>query len=124
MAFREWARRLKQETLALYYVARDPRTPVVAKVVAAVVVAYAVSPIDLIPDFIPVLGYLDDLLLVPAGLWLALKLTPAPVLEAARAKAKEQSEQPSSRAGVAAVVAIWLVLVGVLTWWAYGRFAA
>jgi uncharacterized membrane protein YkvA (DUF1232 family) len=121
---REWARRLKQETLALYYVARDPRTPVVAKLVAAVVVAYAVSPIDLIPDFIPVLGYLDDLLLVPAGLWLALKLTPAPVLEAARAKAREDSERPTSPVAAAVVVAIWLVVAVLLSWWAYANFVA
>jgi uncharacterized membrane protein YkvA (DUF1232 family) len=89
---REWARRLRQESLVLYYVARHSETPLVAKLIAGFVVAYALSPIDLIPDFIPVLGYLDDLLLVPAGVWLALKLTPDAVLAEARARARQSPE--------------------------------
>jgi uncharacterized membrane protein YkvA (DUF1232 family) len=89
---REWARRLRQKSLVLYYVARHTETPLVAKLIAGFVVAYALSPIDLIPDFIPVLGYLDDLLIVPAGVWLALKLTPDGVLAEARARARQSPE--------------------------------
>ena len=75
-----WARALKRDVLALYRSARDPRVPWYAKAVAGLVAAYALSPIDLIPDFVPVLGYLDDLLIVPAGIWLAIRLIPADVL--------------------------------------------
>ena len=83
------ARHLKAETFALYLAARDPRTPWYAKLLVAGIVAYAVSPIDLIPDFVPVLGYLDDLILIPAGIALAIKLVPDSVLADCRAKAKE-----------------------------------
>jgi len=83
------ARRLKNEITTLYLAARDPRTPWYAKAIIACVVAYALSPIDLIPDFIPVLGYLDDLLLLPLGIYLALKLIPAEVLIDARRRAGE-----------------------------------
>ena len=105
----EWAHALKRESLALYYAARDPRTPWYAKVVAGAVVAYALSPIDLIPDFIPVLGYLDDLLLLPLGIWLALGLVPAPVLADARHRAEATLEQPRSRTAAMVIVAIWVV---------------
>ncbi|MCP2015551.1 uncharacterized membrane protein YkvA (DUF1232 family) [Deinococcus sp. HSC-46F16] len=84
---RAFARRLKADLLALSLAARDPRTPWLARALALLVLAYALSPIDLIPDFIPVLGQLDDLLLVPAGLWLVLRLVPPAVLEDARAEA-------------------------------------
>ena len=84
---RDWARALKLELRALYFVVRDPRTPWYAKALAGAVLAYALSPIDLIPDFIPVLGYLDDVILVPLGIWLALKLVPGEVLAEARARA-------------------------------------
>jgi uncharacterized membrane protein YkvA (DUF1232 family) len=83
------ARHLKAETFALYLAARDPRTPWYAKLLVAGIVAYAVSPIDLIPDFVPVLGYLDELILIPAGITLAIKLVPASVLADCRAKAQE-----------------------------------
>ena len=105
----EWAHALKRESLALYYAARDPRTPWYAKVVAGAVVAYALSPIDLIPDFIPVLGYLDDLLLLPLGIWLALGLVPAPVLADARRRAEATLERPRSRTAAVVIVAIWVV---------------
>ena len=85
---RRWARSLKAETMVLYFAVRDPRTPLAARLVAAAVVAYALSPIDLIPDFIPVLGLLDDALILPLGIALALRLVPAPVLADARAKAQ------------------------------------
>jgi uncharacterized membrane protein YkvA (DUF1232 family) len=105
---REWARALKRETLALYFAARDPRTPWSAKLLAGFVVAYALSPIDLIPDFIPVLGYLDDLVLLPAGIWLALRFVPPQVLAEARRRADEQSDRPVSRVAAFVIVAIWL----------------
>ena len=84
---------LGRETLALWYAMRHPRTPLAAKVIAAIVVAYAVSPIDLIPDFIPVLGLLDDLVLLPLGIWLCLKLLPADVMAECREKARESVER-------------------------------
>src|SRR3954466_8261439 len=89
-ALRRWARALKVETLALYLVARDPRVPWYARLFVAGIVAYALSPIDLIPDFIPVLGYLDDLIIVPLGLKLALRMVPPEVLEECRARARDE----------------------------------
>jgi len=108
---KQQARRLKEQTYALYFVARDPRTPWFAKLLAGAVVAYALSPIDLIPDFIPVLGYLDDLVLLPLGIWFAVRLVPAEVLDDARERAASavEDELLASR-GLAAVVATWLLL--------------
>jgi uncharacterized membrane protein YkvA (DUF1232 family) len=107
---KERARILKRETLTLYFAARDPRTPWYAKVVAVGVVAYALSPIDLIPDFIPVVGYLDDLIIVPAGIALVLRMIPAHVLVDCRERARQQSERPTSRIGAGVMIAIWLLL--------------
>jgi len=100
---------LKRETLALYLAARDPRTPWHARVVVAAVAAYALSPIDLIPDFIPVLGLLDDAVLLPLGIALALRLIPAEVIAESRAKAAEKfaTGRPVSRSAALAIVAIW-----------------
>ena len=98
---------LKRDVVALWLAARDPRVPWAAKLVAASVAAYALSPIDLIPDFIPVLGYLDDLLLVSAGIWLAARLIPGPLLAELRLRADEQ-DRPTSRAGFLMVVGLWL----------------
>ena len=104
------ASQLKREILTLYLAARDPRTPWYAKAVIACVVAYALSPIDLIPDFIPVLGYLDDLLLLPLGIYLALKLMPVAVLNDARRKAAETSNNlPKSWAAALVIIVLWLV---------------
>jgi uncharacterized membrane protein YkvA (DUF1232 family) len=105
---RDRARQLKRETLALYLACRDPRTPWIAKLVAGAVVAYALCPIDLIPDFVPVLGYLDDVVLVPAGLVLALKLVPPAVMADCRARAQTIAERPTSWTAAAVVVAIWI----------------
>ena len=102
------ARGLKQDTLALYFAARDPRTPWYAKLLVAGVVAYAFSPIDLIPDFIPVVGYLDDLLIVPAGLALAMRLVPPEVMADSRAQAQSFARKPQSRLGAAIIITIWL----------------
>ena len=109
---RERVEALKRETFALWLAARHPGTPWYAKAFVAMVVAYAVSPIDLIPDFIPVLGFLDDLVLVPAGIWIAMRLIPAEVLEECRARSAEalSGGKPSGRAAAIVVVAIWVAL--------------
>lgn len=113
--WRRWAQTLKRETYALYLAYRDPRVPWYGRAFAAMVVAYAFSPIDLIPDPIPVLGYLDDLLLVPLGIWLALRLIPAGVMAEARAEAATgiAAGKPVSRAAAVVVVTLWL-LSGIL----------
>jgi len=104
------AHALKRETHALYLAAGDSRTPWYAKLVVAMVVAYALSPIDLIPDFIPVLGYLDDLLLLPLGIYLALKLIPAVVLIDARQAAQQASGNLArSRAAAIVIILLWLI---------------
>ena len=113
----QWAHALKRESLALYYASRDPRTPWYAKVLAAAIVAYAVSPIDLIPDFIPVLGLLDDVLLLPAAIWLARRLVPAPVLADARVRADATLERPTSRAAAFVIVAVWVACAVALGAW-------
>lgn len=114
------ARATKRDTYAVYLACRDPRTPWYAKVVAGAVAAYALSPIDLIPDFIPVLGYLDDLIIVPLGLALAVKLIPRPVLIDCRAAAQAAAEKPTNRTAAAVIVAVWLAAAGLLIWLAYG----
>ncbi len=117
-------RHLKAETFALYLAARDPRTPWYAKLLVAGIVAYALSPIDLIPDFVPVLGYLDDLILIPIGIALAIKLVPHQVLAECRARAQEtiQNGKPVSRVAGVVIVVIWLVLAVLCSVWAYRAF--
>lgn len=117
-ALKTWARNLKRDVVALWIAARDPRTPLAAKIIAGAVAAYALSPIDLIPDFIPVLGYMDDLLVVPVGIWIAVRLIPAPLLAAFRAAAADRS-RPTSRAAAGVVIGLWVlstVLVGAWIW--------
>jgi len=109
---KETAHRLKVETYALYLAYRDPRTPSYAKAWTLFVVVHTFSPIDLIPDFIPVLGYLDDIIIMPFGIWLALKMIPAEVMDEAREKAR-QTQGPDRRlgqAGAVVVVIIWLLV--------------
>ncbi len=103
---KEIARRLKREIVALWLAARDRSTPWAAKIAAGCVAAYALSPIDLIPDFIPVLGLLDDLIIVPAGIWLALRLVPPELMDVFRARASEM-DKPTSRSGLIAIMLIW-----------------
>ena len=103
------AKQLKQQTLTVYFAARDPRTPFLVRALAVLVAAYALSPIDLIPDFIPIIGYLDDLLLVPLGLALVVRLTPPEVLESARAQAQQAASRPVSYGAAAFIVALWVV---------------
>lgn len=118
---RRQARHLKGETVALYLVARHPGTPWYAKLFVAVVVAYALSPIDLIPDFVPVLGYLDDLVLVPLGIALAVRMVPSAVLSECRVRAQELTARgkPVNRVAGAIIVCIWLILAAWLGVWVY-----
>lgn len=119
---RQRARALKDQTQVLYLAARHPGTPWYAKLLVAGIVAYAFSPIDLIPDFIPVLGLLDDLLLIPLGLWLAIRLVPADVLAECRSLAQERRQRVSRVAG-AVIVAIWLALAALGLGWAWRLWA-
>lgn len=119
------ARHLQAETFVLYLAARDPRTPWCAKLLVAGIVAYALSPIDLIPDFVPVLGYLDDLILIPIGIAVAIKLVPRQVLAECRARAQKtfRNGKPVSWVAGAVIVAIWLVLAALGIVWAYKTLA-
>ena len=114
-----WAAELKAQVVTLWFCRKHPDTPWTAKLMAAAVVAYALSPIDLIPDFIPVLGYLDELFILPLGIWLTLRLIPEPVVREARAQADawiaERRGRPKSYWGAAFVIAVWLVLA----YWAW-----
>jgi uncharacterized membrane protein YkvA (DUF1232 family) len=123
MMWRERARNLKRDVVAMALALRDPRVPWYAKAVGACVVAYALSPIDLIPDFVPVLGLLDDLVLVPLGLMLVLRLIPADILAEHRIAAVAIAERPVSRAGAVAVIVVWVLGAALLvSWvgWAFG----
>ncbi|MCW5852254.1 MAG: DUF1232 domain-containing protein [Anaerolineae bacterium] len=117
--WKQWARALKTEVYALYLAYRDPRVPWYARLFAACVVGYAFSPIDLIPDPIPVLGYLDDLVLVPLGVALTLRLIPAEVMAENRAKAEAIMRQgkPVNRVAAAVIIAIWLLLAALVVVW-------
>jgi uncharacterized membrane protein YkvA (DUF1232 family) len=108
---KRWAGRIKVELYALYLAYRDPRVPLYARVFTACVVGYAFSPIDLIPDPIPVLGYLDDLVLIPLGIALATRMIPAPILAECREEARQAvKERPTNRLAAAVIVAVWLAL--------------
>ena len=117
-SLRAWTHDVKIETHALYFAVRDPLTPWFARALGACIVAYALSPIDLIPDFIPVLGLLDDVIIIPAGLWAVRRLIPAEVLAAAREKARTAKVRWSRTAAVV-IVTIWvgaILLTGALVW--------
>jgi uncharacterized membrane protein YkvA (DUF1232 family) len=118
------ARLLKAETFALYLAARHPGTPWYAKLLVAGIVAYALSPIDLIPDFVPVLGYVDDFILIPMGIALAIKMIPPAVLAECRARAQKiiSNGKPVSRVAAVVIVAIWLVLAAFCIVWLYKVF--
>jgi uncharacterized membrane protein YkvA (DUF1232 family) len=118
------ASNLKVEIYALYLAARDPRTPWYARLFIAGIVAYAFSPIDLIPDFLPVIGLLDDLILIPIGIALAIKMVPRDVLADCRTRAEKtvESGQPVSRLAGIVIIAIWLILAALCAWWVYRSF--
>lgn len=115
--WRERVRSLKKQTLTVYFIARDPALPWALRLLALLVAAYALSPIDLIPDFIPVLGWLDDLLIVPLGLALVIRLSPPELLERAKRRADAASVRPVSYLGAAAIAMIWLLGLGLLAAW-------
>ena len=119
--WRGWAGRLEQEALAVWIAAQDPRMPWLEQVLVLCAAAYAFSPIDLIPDAIPVLGLLDDLVLVPVVLWLALRMTPADVLADSRAEAERRLAEglPVSRTAAVVIVGLWVVVLVALGWWAW-----
>jgi len=109
---KQWARRLKTELYALYLAYRDPRVPWYARLMAACVVGYAFSPIDLIPDPIPILGYLDDLIIVPIGVWLTLKMIPVEIMTECREKARAevQKGKPTNWVAAGVIISIWILL--------------
>ncbi|MDM9619763.1 DUF1232 domain-containing protein [Rhizobium sp. S96] len=114
---KSWAKSLKRDIVALWLAARDDRVPWHAKAVAGAVAVYALSPVDLIPDFIPVLGYLDDLIIVPFGILLATRLIPPSVMADLRAQAAARLERPSGRAGMIFILAVWaccIIYMGLL----------
>jgi uncharacterized membrane protein YkvA (DUF1232 family) len=111
-----WARMLKREVHAIYLAAQSPRVPWYTKYLALAVAGYALSPIDLIPDFIPVLGYVDDLIIVPLGIWLVLSLIPEDVMTACRARADEAVAGPHGRIAAIVIIAIWIVGAAMLGW--------
>ncbi|WP_246658279.1 YkvA family protein [Rhizobium sp. FKY42] len=119
---RSWARLVKRDVIALWLAARDPRVPLAAKLVAGLVAAYALSPIDLIPDFIPVLGYLDDVVLVPLGILLAVRLIPVPVMEDLRQRASSR-QKPVSKWGMVAIIALWVVCGAFIAKASWNHFA-
>jgi uncharacterized membrane protein YkvA (DUF1232 family) len=113
---KQWARLLKRDVLALWIAARDSRTPWYAKLAAGAVAAYALSPIDLIPDFIPILGYLDDLIIVPLGILLVVKLIPPGLMAEYRAMAAGQAKR-ASLGGMIVILVLWIGIVAALLWW-------
>jgi uncharacterized membrane protein YkvA (DUF1232 family) len=122
--FRQRARTIKRDTLALYLAARHPATPWYAKSLAIFIVGYALSPIDLIPDFIPVLGYLDDVILLPAAIILCVRLIPPHVLEDCRTQAAEifAGSKPVSRIAAAIIVLVWVALLALAAVWIWRTF--
>lgn len=116
-SLKQAARRLKRDAVTVYFLARDPQTPWPLRILALIIAAYALSPVDLIPDFIPVLGFLDDVLLLPLGIWLVLRLSPPDVIKASRLRADAALEKPVSRVAMVVVILIWLVAALWLTDW-------
>ncbi|MBS0502043.1 MAG: DUF1232 domain-containing protein [Proteobacteria bacterium] len=116
-----WAKRIKRDGVTLWFAGRHPRTPWHAKALGLFVVAYALSPIDLIPDFIPVLGYLDDVILLPVLIWLTVKLLPSKVLAECRIQAdawmQSEGAKPISRLGAVLIVSVWLEVGAGLWFW-------
>ncbi len=121
---RDWARGLKRDVVAIWLAGHDPRVPWAAKLLALLVAGYALSPIDLIPDFIPILGYLDDVLLVPLGVLLVIRLIPPELLAEHRATAATIIARPVSRRAMAVIVVIWIGLAAVSGWLVWRWFAA
>lgn len=120
---KKWAKAIKRDVVALWIAARDRRTPWPAKLLAALVAGYALSPIDLIPDFIPVLGYLDDVVILPLGIVAAVSLIPAALMAEFRAEAEKISARPKSRVAVAVIIATWIGVTIFAGWLVYRYLA-
>jgi uncharacterized membrane protein YkvA (DUF1232 family) len=116
---KSWAHALRRDAHAIYLASRDPRVPWTVKLLAIAVAGYALSPIDLIPDFIPVLGYLDDLIIVPLGIWLVIELIPEDVMHEYRAMASAAAQRPVSKAAAIIIVALWISGAALLGWMAF-----
>ena len=118
---KQWACALRRDVMTVWFCGRDPETPLLAKLLALGLAAYALSPVDLIPDFIPVIGYLDEVVLLPLGIWCCLKLVPEPVLTRSRAAAAawlaERREKPRSMTGLVVIVSIWTTAMAALLAW-------
>jgi uncharacterized membrane protein YkvA (DUF1232 family) len=121
---KDWARLVKRDVHALYLASRDPRVPWYAKALAVVVAGYALSPIDLIPDFIPVLGYLDDIVLIPIGILLVARLIPPAILAEHKETARAMQALPVSQTAAAVIVGIWIIAIALCAWLAYRYFPA
>ncbi len=120
--WKQWARTIKRDAHALYLASRDPRVPWYAKALALAVAAYAASPIDLIPDFIPVIGYLDDLIIVPLGIALVIRLIPPEIMAEHRALATAAQDRPVSKTAAAIIVMIWVLAISATGWLTYRYF--
>ncbi len=123
MTLRERARALKRDVIAIWLAARDARTPWCARALALVIAAYVLSPVDLVPDFIPILGLLDELILVPLGIWLVLRLMPPRLMDECRARAATIAVRPRSTIAAGFVVVAWVALAALAGWLAYRHFA-
>jgi len=121
---RLWARIVRRDVHAVYLASRDPRVPWYTKALAISVTGYALSPIDLIPDFIPILGLLDDLIIVPLGILLTVRLIPPDIMAEHRAAALATHARPVSRIGAGAIIAIWVMMLGLSVWLAYKYIVA
>lgn len=119
---KDWARVIKRDVHAIYLAARDPRVPWYAKALALCVAGYALSPIDLIPDFVPVIGYLDDLVIVPLGILAVVKLIPPDIMAEHRATAAIASERPISRVAAVVIVLLWIGSMALVGWLIYRHF--
>ena len=117
--WRTWARDVKRDVIAVSLAARDPRVPVVAQLLAVLVAAYALSPIDLIPDFIPVFGYVDDLLIVPLGILLVVRMIPDHVMAEHRAAATKLADKPRSTVAAVVIVGVWIVVTVAAGMWVF-----
>src|SRR5215470_1994954 len=120
---KSWARIVKRDVHALYLAGRDPRVPWYAKAMAALVAGYALSPLDLIPDFIPIVGYLDDLILVPLGIVLVIRLIPSEIMAEHRATAAAARDRPVSRGAAIAIVCAWAAALALSAWLLYRYLA-
>ncbi len=121
---KQWARTIRRDVIALWIATRDPRVPWYAKALATAIAAYALSPVDLIPDFIPVLGYLDDLVIVPAGILLVVWLIPAPLMAEFREQAAVIAQKPRSTSAAVIIIMIWVAVAALAGWWLWRSLAA